>query len=138
MLLSGQTPILGTPEEFERQSKDFGLAQSLKWRKLADGQVEPSGQQELPEQRVPDTGQTTASPKRHSPAVILASAKQLYPLGLGQPWNDTLADGHVEPSGQQLLPAHCTFNVLLQRTASPTLQVGAVTLFHFTGFGSFS
>jgi len=121
------------------QSSVLAFAQPLNVAS-ADGQVEPSGQHCSPPHCVLVAGHITVSPTLHilpgkgdggeggggegiggegegGPGFTQSSV-----LGLGQHPKASAADGHVEPSGQQVLPLQPT-PVPGQITGSPTWQV---------------
>lgn len=123
------------------QSELFAFGHPLK-SLPADGQVEPSGQQELPAHFVePPPGQATVSPTLHCAGLGgLGGLGGVGGVGVGglgegpvvqsfsffleQPLKVLAAEGHVEPSGQQEFPAHCWVLLLGHRTVSPTLHFG--------------
>jgi len=115
---------------------------------LADGQIDPSGQQELPAHFViPAPGQVTVSPTLQDAGLgglggcgglggpggvggvggLGAGdgpSVQSFSFFLGQPVKAWLAEGQIEPSGQQELPAHCWVLLPGHDTVSPTEHFG--------------
>lgn len=128
----------------EVQSIVFGFGQPRK-SLIADGQVEPSGQQELPAHFVPEEGHFTVSPTLHCPGLGVGGGGLgvggLGGLGVGgglggpgglfvqsstfffgHPAKALSAEGHIEPSGQQESPAHFVMPPPGHNTVSPTLH----------------
>lgn len=103
----------------------------------ADGQVDPSGQHASPAHWAALPGHATGSPTLQvgpdgdggdggeggDGVGDGAGAVQSYSFDFKQPENAASADGHTEPSGQQLSPAHLEV-VPAQTTESPTLHAG--------------